>query len=58
MEMYIAREPNGLLIISEIEPKWVGYWYVPCDAMIDLQNREAFPEVTFENSPQKVKIIL
>ena len=43
-EMWIARDRNGILIIS------IGGYY---DININL-----FPQITFDNSPQKITIDL
>lgn len=58
MKLWIAREPNGLLILSLLRPTWAGYWYAPADNIYDLGETKHFPEVTFENSPQQVEIKL
>ena len=58
MKMWVAREKYGLLVISETKPKYVGYWYTPADAILDLRNSNAFPEVTFDNSPMEVELVL
>ena len=55
--MYIARNKNGALYLYEARPRrgescfysGVGYWDKPMD-------REAFPEVTWENSPVQVEL--
>jgi hypothetical protein len=56
MELWIARDKTGLLTLHEIEPyhKPIMGW----SHILSLLNRELFPEVTFENSPQKVEIRL
>ena len=59
MELWIARDRGGILRIYDNKPKVdkrkqeimsIGGYY---EININL-----FPEVTFENSPQKVKISL
>jgi hypothetical protein len=59
MELWIARDRGGILRIYDNEPKVdkrkqeimsIGGYY---EININL-----FPEVTFENSPRKVKISL
>ena len=38
---------------------WCGdYWYAPADNMLDLNAIAPFPEVTFENSPMEVELVL
>ena len=59
MKMWIAREPSGLLVLSEHKMSWCGdYWYAPADNMLDLNDINQFPEVTFENSPMEVELKL
>lgn len=57
MKLWIAREKSGLLCLHNEKPTFDGeYWLGNSSwAYIDL---EYFPEVTFENSPKKVKLIL
>ena len=60
--MWIVREENVLLSLWSKKPylgwyngpKWMADGYFTVDGI----NKELFPEVTFENSPQEVKIIL
>lgn len=59
MKLWVAREPSGLLILSEFRPIWCAdYWYTPADSILDLCDKNLFPEVTFENSPQQVELKL
>ena len=59
MKLWIAREPSGLLVLSEFKLIWCGdYWYATADNMLDLSDKNLFPEVTFENSPQEVELKL
>ena len=59
MELWIARDSDGSLFIYDNKPKKntkdksfspTGRVYIFCD--------EWFPEVTFENSPQRVELKL
>ena len=58
MKMWIARDKNGTLALHESEP------YCPYNNTWHNSNQEfyldddLFPEVTFENSPQKIEIKL
>ena len=59
MEMYIARNRKGSrLTLHNDKPIWSeeyrvwGYGY-----LTDL-NHEDFPEVTFENSPMEVELVI
>ena len=58
MKMWICREPNGLLVLSLLRPVWAGYWYSPADSTLDLGKTKGFPEVTFENSPMEVELVI
>ena len=59
MELWIARDRQGRLFLYEQEPiyefsinEWVSDYYRLLFEVID------FPEVTFENSPQRVELKL
>lgn len=65
MELWITRDPDGRLCLFSTKPTYVraihgwesvysGEEYGTC-LKID---RKSFPEVTFENSPKRVKIEL
>ena len=59
MKMWIARDPSGQLVLSENEMIWCGfYWSSPADDILDLNDPGEFPEVTFENSPMEVELVL
>lgn len=59
MKMWIAREPSGLLVLSEHKMVWAkDHWYAPADSMLDLNDSSQYPEVTFENSPKEVELKL
>ena len=60
MEYYITRDKNGILMVSEKEPKlWENNKeFVVEDGEYMIIPEDEFPEVTFENSPMKVKLIL
>lgn len=54
---WIARDRNGTLRFFDSKPvrfKWFGEWST---SLVKL-NPEDFPDVTWENSPQKVEFIL
>lgn len=56
MKLWIARDFDGRLALHTQKPYCPFYtWY--SDAEVAL-NKELFPEVTFENSPQEVEIKL
>lgn len=56
MKMWIARDGSGLLCIHKEEPILIGtvwdsndWWNI---------DSELYPEVTFENSPQEVELVI
>ena len=52
MKLYIARDESGKLYLHLQEPSLNGNYFYSNDSWeID---KEMFPELTFENSPQKV----
>ena len=59
MKLWIARDKDGMLYISEEKPKLFGDYF---DTSIGTFYSEIpsglFPEVTFENSPQEVELKL
>ena len=61
MKLWIARDLDNALYIYEDEPILSKYGFLPdfnksCN-WTEL-NIEAFPEITFENSPQQVELKL
>lgn len=60
MKLWIARNISGKLTLFEEEPYVVdgdwGTWRTYGSCMVI--DKELFPEVTFENSPQKVELKL
>lgn len=60
MDLFIARDKDGELYLYPSEPRkdeyrfTCGYVY---DDYMEL-DRDMYPEVTFENSPQKVELKL
>lgn len=58
IEYYIARDKDGTLILFKDEPfENNGEWELNTSDVIRLPNKY-FPEVSYENSPQKVEIKL
>lgn len=56
MKLWIARDSNNSLFLHDEKPeleKLYGYWYSDNSYQLD---RDEFPEVTFENSPQEVEL--
>lgn len=59
--MIIAREGWGGLYVFGTRPLYNEYldkWESPISGLSFQVNDEAFPEVTFENSPQEVELKL
>lgn len=59
MEFWITRDWDGLTLFqSESEPQLSDdyLWYVNEDEDFMRLSEDLFPEITFENSPKKVKI--
>ena len=57
--MWIARDGDGSLFLHLEEPylvNWINDWDNDKDFMRLEDN--AFPEVTFENSPQEVELVI
>ena len=57
MELWIARDKNGTLKLWFNKPVKQKYQFYNNDGFFILDEK-LFPEVTFENSPQKVKLEL
>ena len=56
MELWIARDEEGFIsIYQEIPVYRHGEWH---GGMYIFLKKDAYPEVTFGNSPQKVRIEL
>ena len=66
MKLWICRDLDGTLILSKKEPYLPNKCYdffcfsgdTSGDAYIFYLDRNMFPEVTFENSPQEVELKL
>ena len=60
MKFWIARDESGYIYLYEREPvlvaDWSGRIWSGGDAF-ELE-RDSFPEVTFENSPMEVELVL
>lgn len=57
MELWIARDNNNGLYLYFDKPKCVDGYFYSHNGEMPIPH-QLFPEVTFENSPQKVKIEL
>ena len=57
MKMWIARDLDGSLALYEREPKLIveQIWSGGCSVWIKPSE---YPEVTFENSPMEVELVI
>ena len=55
MKLWIARDKDGTLLIHFYKPIIDGLEWISLDYRIIDKN--LFPEVTFGNSPQKIKLV-
>jgi hypothetical protein len=59
MEVWLARDKNGEISAHLTKPNlWYGRVYGSFSSFMLLGEDDIFPEVTFENSPKKARIIL
>ena len=60
MEFWMARDKDGSLSIFKNEPflSFSGWKVIGGDEMLFISDSDSFPEITYENSPKKVKIEL
>ena len=68
MKMWICRSEIGDLFLFSSKPsydecgmEWFKEYYLPDDIMIDFGyriNSKLYPEVTFENSPMEVELVI
>lgn len=60
MELYVARDKDGILTLFPCKPycSESGIWYGETDGRDLVLKKDMLPEVTFENSPQKIEIAL
>ena len=66
MKLWIARDENGRLNLFDVKPeKFIPQngqetvWTVPRGYLNHIMlSRRMFPEVTFENSPMEVELVL
>lgn len=59
MKLWIARDENGCLYLYNNQPKLENSYFFPQRGYDSfLLDSELFPDVTFENSPQKVELKL
>ena len=61
MAFWIARDKDGEIFLYTRKPVRVeedgGYFNAPCNPLKKLE-KESFPAVTWENSPQEVELII
>ena len=60
MELYVARDKDGILTLFPCKPycNESGVWYGETDSRDLVLDKNLLPEVTFENSPVEVNLIL
>lgn len=64
MKLWIVRNRDGTLVLCNKLPylplpnKYCDFFLFDVDVSIYYLNRNMFPEVTFENSPQEVELKL
>lgn len=62
MKLWIARDLDGTLILCNKLPylpnKCYDFFYFDKDVDIYYLDRNMFPELTFENSPQEVELVI
>ena len=55
MKLWLARDKDGLIYLYMKKPYLVTY-YFDTKYLIGEIDKELFPEITFENSPQEVEL--
>lgn len=56
IDAWVARDINKVIVLHKVEPKcWEGFYLGSLMAILDKND---FPEITFENSPKKVKVTI
>lgn len=59
MKLWIARDEIGCLYLYNKPPRLENSYFLPQKGYDCLSlDSELFPEITFENSPQEVEIVL
>ena len=58
MELWLARDKSGYLLLFEDAPIKKGNGFYSLEGCYYVLLGNLFPEVTFENSPKKVKMEL
>lgn len=57
MKLWIARDEDGLIYLYMKKP-YLNVRYFDTKYLIGEIDKDIFPEVTFENSPQEVELTL
>lgn len=56
IDAWVAMDKNKIIALHRVKPKcWEGFYLGSVMAILDKND---FPEVTFENSPKKVKVTI
>ena len=59
MKFWVARDDDGLLYLYMKKPYLITHtYYFDTEYLIGEIDKDLFPEVTFENSPQEVELKL
>ena len=61
MKLWIARDRWGVLSLFNHKPYYNGTWWADRDIDEDgelLLEPDLYPEVTFENSPREVELVI
>ena len=58
MKLWLARDKSGFLLLFESTPIKKGNGFYSLEGHYYVLFGELFPEVTWENSPKKVKLEL
>lgn len=56
--MWVARDSNGILCMYFSEPTNKGKYFSTDDKDYIYLKPEMFPDITWENSPKQIKIIV
>ena len=60
MKLWIARTKRGLVHLFRFKPRYMAEFDIWTDESFndDMMHIYNFPEVTFENSPQEVELVI
>ena len=59
MKLWIARERTNIVYLYRDKPVRLQYGFLPSTPFFfKIEDNSLFPEITFENSPQKIELKL